>query len=49
MRVVWGGRREGCGFRAVLSGPGAPGWGRGEVRAQGNWGWGSLSTVVIPD
>lgn len=38
--VVWGGWRvtvSRADFRAVLSGPGAQGWGPGEVRAPGNW------------
>lgn len=39
---------RGVEFRAVLSRPGAQGWGPGEVRAEGNGEQGSLSIALAP-
>ena len=39
---------SGVEFRAVLSRPGAQGWGPGDVRAEGNGEQGSLSIALAP-
>lgn len=39
---------RGVDFRAVLSRPGAQGWGLGDVRAEGNGEQGSFSIVLAP-